>query len=139
MTATNETALTNVFPAMRYDDAHAAIDWLERVFGFERHLVVPDDAGGIAHAELRFGPGIIMLSSARDDAFRMKSPRELGHTSVCLCVYLSDVDQHYERAVAAGAEIVRPLADTHYGSREYGARDLEGQLWFFGNYHPLRS
>jgi uncharacterized glyoxalase superfamily protein PhnB len=139
MSEATETAIANVFPAMRYNDAHAAIDWLERAFGFERHLVVSDDKGGIAHAELRLGPGIIMLSSAKDDEFRMQSPRDLGHTSVCLCIYVADVDGHYERAVAAGAEIVRPLADTHYGSREFGARDPEGQLWFFGNYHPLRT
>jgi uncharacterized glyoxalase superfamily protein PhnB len=56
-------------PTLRYRDAAAAIEWLCRAFGFERHLVVPGDAGTIAHAQLRFGNGMIMLGSARDDAF----------------------------------------------------------------------
>jgi uncharacterized glyoxalase superfamily protein PhnB len=47
-----------------------------------------------------------------------------------------DVDAHYARAKGAGAEIVRPLDDTPYGSREYAARDPEGQVWSFGTYDP---
>ena len=53
-----------------------------------------------------------------------------------LYVALDGVDEHYERAVAEGAEIPRPLADTDYGSREYTASDLEGNLWSFGTYRP---
>jgi uncharacterized damage-inducible protein DinB len=53
-----------------------------------------------------------------------------------LYVYVEDVDSHYRRAKAAGAEIVRDLKDTDYGSREYAARDLEGHLWSFGTYRP---
>ena len=49
-------------------------------------------------------------------------------------VYVEDVDAHHARA--AGAEIVRPLANTGYGSREYGARDLDGHGWYFGTYQP---
>ena len=58
-----------IIPAMRYRDAPAAIDWLCRAFGFEQHLVVPGPDGTIAHAQLTFGNGMIMLGSARDDEF----------------------------------------------------------------------
>jgi uncharacterized glyoxalase superfamily protein PhnB len=51
-------------------------------------------------------------------------------------VYVEDVDAHHARARAAGAEIVRALADTEYGSREYGARDIDGHYWYFGSYRP---
>lgn len=49
---------------------------------------------------------------------------------------VEDIDVHYARAVAEGAEILRPLADTDYGAREYTARDPEGHLWSFGTYRP---
>lgn len=115
----------NIYPGIRFRDERGAIDWLGRAFGFERHAVYEGDDGTIVHAELRLGPGIIMLGSAPED--------ELGFS---IYVYVEDLDAHYARARAAGAEIVRPLADTSYGSREYGARDLEGHLWFFGTYLP---
>src|SRR5512134_3782791 len=71
----------NVIPTLRYRDAAAAIEWLCRAFAFERQLVVPDGSGGIAHAELAFGNGMIMLGSAHDDdAFGklQKPPRDVG-------------------------------------------------------------
>ncbi len=77
------------------------------------------------HAELKLGPGILMLGSALED--------ELGFS---VYVHVADLEAHSARAWAAGAEIVRELADTSYGTREYGARDLEGHVWFFGTYLP---
>jgi uncharacterized glyoxalase superfamily protein PhnB len=115
----------NLFPALRFRDEHAAIDWLERAFGFERHAVYTAEDGTMLHAELKLGPGILMLGSAPED--------ELGFS---IYVHVEDLEGHYARARAAGAEIVRPPADTSYGSREYGARDLDGHLWFFGTYQP---
>jgi PhnB protein len=115
----------NVFPGLRYRDEHAAMDWLERAFGFARHAVFSDDEGAVVHAELRLGPGIVMIGAAPEcrEGFN-------------IYVHVEDVDAHYARAVSAGAEITRPLADTSYGSREYGARDLDGHCWYFGTYLP---
>jgi len=59
----------SIIPSMRYRDAKAAIDWLCRAFGFEQHLVVPGEGGSIAHAELTYRNGMIMIGSARDDDF----------------------------------------------------------------------
>jgi uncharacterized glyoxalase superfamily protein PhnB len=118
-------AQPNIFPGLRYRDEHAAMDWLERAFGFARHAVFTDDHGAVVHAELRLGPGIVMIGAAPEckEGFN-------------IYVHVPDVDAHHARAVRAGAEIIRPLADTSYGSREYGARDLEGHYWYFGSYLP---
>ena len=116
----------NVFPFMSYADADAALEWLARAFGFEEHAVYRSDNGVIAHAQMSLGPGIVMFGQG-DPA----DPRSKG-----IYVAVADVDAHYQRAKAAGAEIVRELEETDYGSREYTARDPEGHLWSFGTYHP---
>lgn len=127
----------NIFPFMCYQDAPAAVEWLGKAFGFETLEVVtgPDDT--IIHAEMMFGSGIIMLGSMKNDGFNLKSPKDLSGVSQGIYVFVEDVDVHYNRAKSAGAEIVRELNDTSYGSREYIARDLEGHLWSFGTYMPV--
>ena len=127
---------SKIFPSIRYQDAPAAIDWLVRAFGMEKQLVIPNPDGTIAHAQLKFGPDVIMLGSSKEDALGLKSPRELGGVTQSLYIYIQDVDAHHDRAKAAGAEIVIELRDTEYGSREYSARDPEGHLWHFGTYLP---
>ncbi len=128
-----------VIPTMRYNDAGAAIEWLCEAFGFERHLVVPGENGTIAHAQLVFGNGMIMLGSARDDDFGklQKPPIALGGVvSQSSYIIVEDADKHYARAVAAGAEIVMDIEDQDYGGRGYSCRDPEGHLWNFGTYDP---
>ena len=116
----------NVYPFLRYADADAALEWLGRAFGFREHAVHRGGDGGsgpIHHAEISLGPGIVM--------FGQGDPDDRG-----IYVAVDDADAHYERAKAAGAEIVRELEDTDYGSREYTARDPEGNVWSFGTYRP---
>ena len=130
---------TTVIPAMRYNDAPAAIEWLREAFGFEEHLVVPGEDGAIAHAQLVFGNGMIMLGSTRDDEFGklQRPPSDLGGAGSQSCyVIVEDADAHYARAVAAGAEIVVEIQDEDYGGRGYSCRDPEGHLWNFGTYDP---
>jgi uncharacterized glyoxalase superfamily protein PhnB len=136
MVQETQAATQVLFPFLRYRDAPTAIDWLVKAFGFEEQMVVPGDNGTVAHAQLSFGPDVIMLGTARDDELRMKSPRDLGAVNQGIYVYLDDVDTHYDRARASDAEIVRGPENTDYGSREYTARDLEGHLWSFGTYRP---
>ena len=126
----------NCIPFLGYEDARMALDWLENVFGFERAEVTEGSNGEVVHAELRYDGGLIMLGSARPNEWGMKTPRELGAVSQGVYVIVDDVDGHYERARSEGAEIVRELQGTDYGSREYMARDLEGNLWSFGTYRP---
>jgi uncharacterized glyoxalase superfamily protein PhnB len=128
-----------IVPTLRYRDAAAAIDWLCRAFGFEKHMVVPGDAGSIAHAQLSFGNGMIMLGSARDDAFGklQKTPAQVGGVGTqSAYIIVPDADAHHARAVAAGAKVVYPLTDEDYGGRGYSCLDPEGHLWSFGTYDP---
>ena len=127
----------NVIPFLHYDDPAAAVDWLSTAFGFECAQVDRGENGRIMHAELRFEDGMVMLGAAGENEFGMKTARELG--AVTQGVYLivdAGIDDHFERAVAAGAEVVRALHDTDYGSQDYAVKDPEGNLWDFGTYRP---
>jgi uncharacterized glyoxalase superfamily protein PhnB len=126
----------NCIAFMSYEDASAAIDWLERALGFQRSSVHQGQNGEVVHAELRFGDGMIMLGSAGPNDFGLKTPRELGAVNQGVYVIVDDIAAHYDRARGAGAEILRELADTDYGSREFMARDPEGNIWSFGTYRP---
>jgi uncharacterized glyoxalase superfamily protein PhnB len=127
-----------IVPAMRYRDAPAAIDFLCRAFGFEKHLVVPGEDGTIAHAQLTLGNGMIMLGSFRGDEFGrlVRQPDDVGGVTQSAYVIVADPDAHCARAEAAGARIVQPVADQAYGGRLYTCRDPEGHIWSFGSYDP---
>lgn len=124
-----------MYPIIGYRDLGAAIDWLCRVFSFVPHEVMQSEDGSYAHVELRLGDGVFMPSSARTGG-DSDNPWNQPLGTQGIYVALDGIDEHYAHAVAAGAEIPRPLADTDYGSREYTARDLEGNLWSFGTYRP---
>ena len=131
----------NVIPSLRYADAAKAIDWLCDAFAFERHLVVPGEDGAIAHAQLSFGNGMLMLGSGGhhgrpfDDLVQPAKARDTIRTS-SLYVIVKDVDAHCTRARAAGAEIMDEPRDEDYGGRGYTCRDIEGNVWTFGSYDP---
>lgn len=134
--STTQRTRTAIYPLLCYDDAPAAIDWLIRAFGFTEQMRVPTPDGGVAHAELRAGDGIVMLGSFSDERFAVSSPKALHGVSGGVYVVVEDIDAHHERARAAGAEIVVEPHDTGYGSRDYAARDPQGHLWCFGTYGP---
>ena len=103
-------------------------------------VIVEDDAGGIAHAQLRFGNGMIMLGSARDDEFgHLQQPPSAGAVTQSPYIVVADIDDHYARAVAAGAKIAIEIKDEDYGGRVYSCRDPQGHLWNFGDYDPWQS
>ncbi|WP_137889262.1 VOC family protein [Pseudomonas sp. 2FE] len=130
----------NLIPCLRYRDAPAAIAWLCRTFGFEEHLLVPDERGGIAHAQLSCGNGMLMLGSADESASAygrlMRQPDQVGGTTQSLYMVVADADALYARAQAAGAQVVIELKDEDYGGRGFTCRDLEGHVWSFGTYDP---
>ncbi|MCU1267113.1 MAG: glyoxalase/bleomycin resistance protein/dioxygenase [Acidobacteria bacterium] len=128
--------MQTIFPILRYNDARAAISWLCAAFGFKEIFCVPETGLFVRHAQLSLGTNLIMLGSCRQDEPGLASPQTLGASTQALCVYVPDVDEHFERAHLAGAEITAPPLDTDFGSREYHARDLEGHMWTFGNYLP---
>lgn len=142
MSSEAKNSASTIIPTFRYQDAPAAIDWLCAAFGFEKRLVVPGEDGGIAHAQLVFGNGMIMLGSARCDTFgALQAPLSDPGAPVSQSPYIivSDVDAHHAVASAAGATIVMAPEDQDYGGRLYSCRDPEGNLWNFGSYNPWAS
>lgn len=132
-----------LIPCLRYQDAPAAIEFLCKAFGFERHAVYFDDknSGIVMHAQLLLGDSMIMLSSAvpgeAQQRYRFKTPAEAGGITMCVCAVIDDPDAHYARAKAAGADIVtEPHDNVGYPGRSYNARDPEGNDWDFGSYDP---
>jgi uncharacterized glyoxalase superfamily protein PhnB len=134
MAAQTRTALSSVIPFIYYEDPAAAIEWLKEAFGFSEHAVHRAEDGTIAHAELRLGTGIIMPGAPAE--LGMTSAKRLGGANQGNYVVVEDPDAHFERARAAGAEIVEQPTDRDYGSREYTARDPDGNVWTFGTYDP---
>jgi uncharacterized glyoxalase superfamily protein PhnB len=129
---------STMIPCLRYHDAPRMIGWLCDTFGFARHLVVEDGNGGIAHAQLTLGPGMLMLGSVREDAFAclQSTPRKLGGTTQSPYLVVADADAVHAKAKAAGAEIVYDIRDQDYGGRGFSCRDPEGHLWNIGTYDP---
>jgi uncharacterized glyoxalase superfamily protein PhnB len=120
------------YPVLSYRDAPAALAWLQEAFGFEQLFATPGPDGSVAHAELGFGTGVVMLNTGAGAA----QPADWRQAAQSVYVAVDDPDAHCGRARAAGAEITRELEDTDYGSREYSARDPEGHHWHFGTYRP---
>jgi uncharacterized glyoxalase superfamily protein PhnB len=121
-----------IVPQLPYADSRAAVEFLERAFGF-RELVesqVLDQAtGGIAHTEVEYRGAHIGIGG--QGGHGAVSPKEIGTPSLYLSIYVPDVDAHYQRARAAGARIVVGLRDQFWGDRTYECLDLEGHRWRF--------
>lgn len=131
-----------VIPSLRYRDAHAAIDWLVRVFGLHRQAVYDGPDGSVAHAQLTFRGGMLMVGSASnpgDVANTSISLQETGgRETVGLCLIVTDDEclALYDRARAANSEIVRELTSPDYGGKSFACRDLEGHIWWIASYNP---
>ena len=122
-----------VWPTTRCKDTRALIDFLVAAFGFEEQFTVPGEGGkGIIHAQIRWpsGGGVMLGDAEIGDTNHLALPS--GPISVY--VVTDQPDAVHDRAVAAGATIVRGLRDEEYGSRGFSATDPEGNLWSFGTY-----
>jgi uncharacterized glyoxalase superfamily protein PhnB len=120
---------TSLIPYLAYADAHRAIDFLCRAFGFEERFRYPMPDGRIGHAELVLGGASLMLASVYG-TFGFASPRDLPALHGQVYCRVQDVDAHYARARDEGATIVLPPVNDH-GARMYRALDLEGHRWIF--------
>jgi uncharacterized glyoxalase superfamily protein PhnB len=119
---------TEIIPYIFYRDVPAALDWLARAFGLKEIMRVGTPSGGM-HGEMELDGQKIMMGQGAADKL-MTNPRQAGVSTQGIFVYIADVDAHYERARAAGAEIEKPPENLDYG-RSYTARDLDGHPWFF--------
>lgn len=124
----------SIYPTLLYADAKAAIRQLTQAFGFTELSVFEGEDGAVMHAELVQGNGAVMIGSKGTGSVFDKAMKDAGTTGVYVVV--DDVDAHHRRAVDHGAEILMPPTDQDYGSRDYMARDLEGNVWSFGTYAP---
>lgn len=124
-----------LFPTFRYRDPVAAMDWLCNTVGFTLHARHPAE-GEIAHAELAYGSAMIMLGTARDDAYGALVGTAGQSGGKSLYVAVDDVDALFARVQESGVTIESGLTDKDYGSREFICRDPEGNVWCFGTYWP---
>ncbi len=127
----------SVFPALLYTDARAAIQELTEGLGFTEVSVYEDGGGVVMHAELAQGNGAVMVGTKDRGGGFDAAMRSAGPAGVYVVV--DDVDAHHRRAEEHGVEILMPPTDQEYGSRDYRARDLEGNVWTFGTYRPPLS
>jgi uncharacterized glyoxalase superfamily protein PhnB len=120
-----------IVPQVPYQDIRAALEFLERAFGFREipSSRVEDADGAIGHAMVEFGDGLIGIGG--QGGHGAMSPKSGGIESQYISVYVDDVDAHYERARSAGARIANGLRDQFWGDRTYEALDLEGHRWRF--------
>ncbi|MFJ2833324.1 VOC family protein [Streptomyces sp. NPDC087263] len=124
----------SICPTLLYADAKAAIRQLTEAFGFTELSVYEGEDGAVMHAELTQGNGAVMLGSKGRGGVFDSAMKGAGPAGVYVVV--DDVDSHHQQAVDHGAEILMPPTDQDYGSRDYMARDIEGNIWSFGTYAP---
>ena len=112
--------MQSIYPYLLYHNCEDALDWLSRVFGFEEILRYTGEQGYVNHAEMRLGDAYIFMGNPGEG---YRNPKEQGGETIGLYVYVDDVNAHYARAKAAGAEITEELVDQEYGDRRYTALD----------------
>ena len=116
-------------PSLAFKDVPGAVEWLTRAFGLrERSEARLSWSGGcLAWMDL----GDVLINLTTDGGHGLRSPEGAGAVSVALKIYVDDVDEHFRRAKAAGANILSGLEDGFWGGRIYRASDLEGHHWEF--------
>lgn len=117
-----------VTPYLIVRDAERALAFYKEVFGAKQTLRLDYPDGKIAHAELAIGEGYVMLSEEKPE-MGFRGPLSFGGTPVSLLIYVRDVDAVYAKAIAAGAENMKPVADQFYGDRSGTIVDPFGHLW----------
>jgi PhnB protein len=117
-----------VTPYLIVKDAARAIEFYEQAFGATERMRLTDPGGRVGHAEITIGDSAIMLADEFPE-MGVRSPQALGGSPVSLALYVEDVDATADRAVAAGATVVRPVKDQFYGDRSGTFADPFGHVW----------
>ncbi len=107
-----------------------ALDFYKKAFGAEETMRFPAPGGTVGHAEMRIEGAPVFLADEGPGA-GLQSPQQLGGTPVSVCVYVKNVDAFARRAEAAGAKVLRPVADQFYGERSGSFQDPFGHIWHF--------
>ena len=120
-------------PYLCCKDAAGAIEFYKKAFGATEVMRLAEPSGRIGHAEVKIGEAVIMLSDEHAE-IGVRSPQSLGGTPVAIHLYVEDVDALARRAVAAGAQLTRPVADQFYGDRTGTLEDPFGHRWFIATH-----
>ena len=120
-------------PYLIVGEGAAAIAFYEKAFGARLRLKLDAPGGRIGHAELEIGDSLIMLADEHPE-IQALSPKTIGGSPVSIHLYVEDVDAAVERAVTAGAKLIRPVADQFYGDRVGGIEDPFGYRWFIATH-----
>jgi len=123
----------SVTPYLIFSGASDAIAFYKRALGAEEVMRMADPGGRIHHAEIKIGDSRIMMADEHPE-LQALSPKTVGGSPVSIHLYVADVDGAVERAVAAGAKLVRPVADQFYGDRVGGIEDPFGYRWFIATH-----
>jgi PhnB protein len=122
-----------VTPYLIFDGAGGAIEFYKRALGASEVMRLDDATGRIHHAEMQIGNSRIMLADEHPE-IQALSPKAIGGSPVTMHVYVEDVDGAIDRAVKAGAKLIRPVADQFYGDRIGGIEDPFGYRWFIATH-----
>jgi PhnB protein len=117
-----------VTPYLQVDGASAAIDFYTKVFGATERMRMPSPGGKVGHAELEIGDSLIMLADEFPE-MGVLGPKTIGGTPVTISLYVEDVDDVFERAIAEGAISVRGVENQFYGDRAGQLEDPFGHRW----------
>jgi PhnB protein len=135
-TTSQRPVIREVFPYLCVRDAAAALEFYTSVFGAEELLRLTDASGRIAHAELRFGPAVVMVVDEHPE-YGIRNPLAFGGTGLTLHLHVDDVDALTARARSAGATVLREPEDYAHGERQSRVRDPFGHEWLLG--HELEA
>ena len=117
-----------VTPYLIVKDAAGAIDFYRKAFGATELMRFAGPGGKVGHAEVKIGDSVVMLADEFPE-MGFRGPQSLGGSAVSMCLYVEDVDARFHQAVAAGATVMRPLADQFYGDRSGTLTDPFGHVW----------
>ena len=117
-----------ITPYLSVKGAADAIEFYKKAFGATEMMRLANPDGTLGHAELKIGDALIMLADEYPDYGNL-SPKTLGGSAVRLHMYVEDVDAFFEKAIAAGAKVLIPVADQFYGDRSGRLEDPFGHVW----------
>ena len=123
----------SVTPYLIFSGADEAIAFYKRALGAEEVMRMDAPGGRIGHAEIKIGDSRIMLADEHPE-IQALSPRTIGGSPISIHLYVENVDAAVERAVSAGAKLIRPVSDQFYGDRTGGIEDPFGYRWFIATH-----
>lgn len=129
--STTANQIRQVFPYLRARNANAAIEYYKQVFGAVEIFRLSEPNGRVGHAELQFGPTIVMISDEYPE-HGILSPLAFNGTGLMIHLQVDNVDEIFQRAVAAGAKVTMEPRDQFYGQRSAKIIDPFGHEWGFG-------